>query len=582
MIDYFGHMAVLDELHAQLKVAGYSNPDEQKAQARALDALAQDGDLARLGALTDHLLAHAVSDGAELALLEEAGALWQEGLDVYRLVGDARAGLEYALTAPGAPDAVARFNQAYALLGGLEQRATELITAAMAMPAQMSPPRYLARHPRQEDRKTPDWNWSDLFLARRTDAFVRNIATAAMAAGGTATSASGARAFAVGALAGYGGNVAGSAFQSRTVGGPRRAHPYRDRLARYAGGGWLRDHRPGLPPLKKLGRQLRWGAPGLPPVLPAAIVKLLNDSLAATYDLRLSAPLPDLHGGYGRLLRHIELLAAFEMPPVPAPLSLSLEIRKAAAPDAFPPLDTGVKPASAGGSPPGGGASKADSEESKSKTCWAGLLAALVAIGIVLLCIFTLGAVCGGGSPKKDPSFPEPQPGTNGQALTAFAATNEAVHLCDVLEQLQQYLWQGFSDAADYLAVYGIIYPNELQLLQPVHAQFISAPPSMPFPHRASIQPNAGYETPPATSIEHTAGGPSPYTPPATPASYVAGAVRIALALWQQMARGDADSANLDQDADRDNGQHCWDIAEGSINDDPVPVVVLAYPQTAA
>jgi hypothetical protein len=576
MIDYFGHLAVLDELQAQLSLATYSNPDEHKAQAHTLAALAQDGDLARLGALTDHLLAHASSDGSELAMLETAAGLWRDGLAIYNDISAARAALESSLTDPGAPDAVAKFQQANALLTGMEQRTTEIVNAAMALPAQFSPPRYLARHPRQEDRKTSDWNWGDLFLARRTDAFVRNLAAAA-------GHDSAGRAFAFGALAGYGGNVAGSAYQSRTVGGPRRAHPYRDRLARYAGGGWLREHRPGLPPLKKLAQMLRWGAPVLPPQLPSQIAELLSDTLSATYDLRVTAPLPDVELGYQRLLRHVELLAAFEMPPLPAPLSVALEIRKAANPDAYPPLETGVKPASAGGSPPGGAPSSAsDSEETKQKTCWAGLLAFLAAVLIALACIFTLGGFCGGSAPKKDPSFPDPQPGTNGQALTAFANTTEAVHICDVLEQLQNYMWQSFSDAADYLAVLGLIYPNQLQLAQPVHAQFTSAPAAAPFPHRASVHANAGYEVPPTTLIEHSAGGPPPFGTLATPASYVAGAVRISLSLWEQLARGDADSFNFDMDADRDSGHHCWDIAAGSINDDPVPELALAYPQTAA
>jgi hypothetical protein len=204
----------------------------------------------------------------------------------------------------------------------------------------------------------------------------------------------------------------------------------------------------------------------------------------------------------------------------------------------------------------------------------------------VLLCILTVGGACGGSSPPKDPSFPEPQPGTNGQALTAFAGTDRAVHICDVLEQLHQYLWQGFSDAADYLAVFGIIYPNDLQLLQPVHAQFTASPPAAPFPHRAAAQPNAGYESAPATPVENSAGGAPQHPPFVTPAGYVGsalypGAVSRALGLWEQLARGDVDSFNLDMDADRDVGQHCWDIGAGSINDDPVPETALAYPQTA-
>ncbi|TFW29476.1 hypothetical protein [Duganella callida] len=326
----------------------------------------------------------------------------------------------------------------------------------------------------------------------------------------------------------------------------------------------------------------RWGAPALPPQLPAAIAQLLNDSLTATYDLRVTAPLPDLQTGYARLLRHLELLAAFTMPPLPAPLALTLAARKAANPAAYPPLDSGVKPAGSGAAPPGGAPSKAaDSEETKSKTCWTFCVMALVFVLVVLACIFSFGAMCGADKPKKDPSFPDPQPGTNGQALAAFAATGDAVRICDALEQLQLCLWQGFSNAADYLAVFGIIYPNALQLLQPVHAQFTSAPPLSAFPHRAAAQPNAGYETAPATAIEHKAGGPPPYAALTTPADYVARAARRALGLWEQIARGETDSANLDMDADRDAGHHCWDIAAGSIDDDPVPEVALAYPQTA-
>ena len=581
MIDYFGHMAVLDELHALLKMSTFSNPDQQKAQARTLDALAQDGDLACLGSLTDHLLAHTAADNTELDMLETAADLWRQGREVYGDVSAARVALESSMTDPGAPDAVDKFNQANALLTGLEHRATQIITAAMALPAQMSPPRYLGRHPRQQDRKTADWNWGDLFIARRTDAFVRSIAAAA-------GKDSGQHAFALGALAGYAGNVAGSAWQSRTVGGPRRAHPYRDRLAKYAGGAWLREHSPGLPPLNKLAQQLRWGVPNLPPQLPPDIADLLNHSLADTYDQRVTPPLPplsDLQAGYRKLLRHLELLAAFELPEVPAPLSLVLEIRKAANPTAFPPLDTGVKP-TGGGAPPGGGASTAaDSEETKSKTCWEGLVIALIVIGIVLGCIFSLGAICGKNDPPKDPSFPEPAPGTTGQALSAFAATDEAVHICDVLEQLQNYMWQSFSDAADYLAVFGIIYPSALQLAQPVHAQFTAIPSTFTsasaFPHRSQSRPNAGYEVPPVTPIEHVAGAAPPHPPNTNPSVYVSGATRIALNLWSQIARGDFDSANLDMDADRDQGHHCWDIADGSINDDPVPEVALAYPQTA-
>ena len=84
MIDYYAHASALDAVTAELAGLSLSDPDI----ASDTDALLAEGaaqtEATLLGAFVDHLLVHASSDGAELALLEDAASVWRDGETIYQ------------------------------------------------------------------------------------------------------------------------------------------------------------------------------------------------------------------------------------------------------------------------------------------------------------------------------------------------------------------------------------------------------------------------------------------------------------------------------------------------------------------
>ena len=149
----------------------------------------------------------------------------------------------------------------------------------------------------------------------RTTAFVAN--TQALAT--TAKQ----RAFALGTLAGAAGNFFGSGYLNAVVGGPRRSHELRHRLAAYSVGDWLRDNEPNYSgTLAETRAALTFGESGTPG-LPSDLKAIAQDALQRTYSSGTAA-LPDLDTGYRNLLEHLSLLGDFTLPPVPPPMNNTL------------------------------------------------------------------------------------------------------------------------------------------------------------------------------------------------------------------------------------------------------------------
>jgi hypothetical protein len=586
MIDYFAHVAALRHLEAWF--AGTAIPDAAMAARRdeLLAAAGAERGAALFGTLLDHILVHAASDGTELDLLERAGALWRRGLAVYDQVTAARGAVEAALVNPAAPDALDRINQARTSLAEATAGRFALLDEVRTLRDDVAEMRHLPSHPRQSDLPADAWTIGDRFLGRRTDAFVRAVFDQAVD--------DMSRAFAFGALAAYAGNVAGSAYLGQTVGGPRRTHRFRERLARYAVGAWFAREEP-LPTLADIADGLQFGAAGATIAVPAGLKPAVRQALAEAFGPTVQ---PDLDLGLRRTVRHLELLATFDLPPPPLPPRPEL----APLMELLPPegIAGGVHPLAddplgTGEPQPGGGPqtpSHSESKESMGTVCALVILAALILVVLIIDCIVQLidHGSCDPGDTLEEIFGPEesppPVPSTSQQGLAAASGSPVGARLVDELHKAQAMLWQALASAHGFLAVCGLVHPNAFELGAPVHAQFTKAPAQAQWPRREEADPGATYHLRPSGPVEKPTGLAMPFALGAVPRAFLDGAGSewggtarsVAERLWYQIVQGARDSDNLDMDADRGAGHACWATAPGtSVHDDPLTVETVPY-----
>ncbi|MFH9833327.1 hypothetical protein ACH4NC_18690 [Streptomyces sp. NPDC017201] len=595
MIDYYAHVAVLEQLRAQVPVAGGGAGPAELAQLQEFaDAAAAEEGAALVGLFTDHVLTHASADGTEADLLERAGDLWKTGKDLYEGIGEVRQVVEKALQTPDEPDAADSFNQAMARMVVLLRKAKKLSAGVRQLRKDLRPLKHLPPHPRQAGLQLSDWGYGDVFLARRQDAFTRTVFSRA---GGDTT----ARALAFGVLASYAGNVTGSAYLAQGVGGPRRSHRFRNRLARNAVGGWCaRQYTVAKP--RELADKLRPLVPASDDATPSAVAQVLAQALSETYDPALTPPLPDIDLGLRRTLRQLELYDVIRRPPLPRPVVASIAVRvHTTAGGGLPETydDQGFEyPHSDQGAAPGtvdevSGADTTGQAGDNGGGCpwWAytiiGTVVFLMCLGIS--CI--VGLVASGSCKEGVSDFfdglsgddePEQPTSVTGDALIAVAASPAGPQIAQRLFEVHTGLWQAADEAFNYLALVGLVPPDDLLLTSPLHRQFLSLPVRELHPLREEPAAEKTYAFDPVTAHENPPTRPSPYPPGADPSVFVEGAApEQALNLLLQILRGEQRSENLDADADRGYRHRCWTTDPyGSVHDDPVPVQVLAYHET--
>lgn len=610
MIDYRTHAVAMEGFQSTLAGEVFVDPGAAAARDDLLAAVSTDRGLATLGSLIDHLLRHAASDGAELALLERGAVLWQSGLTLFSTLSSSRAGVENALLNPADPASAGAFNSATTnlRLQGLEAAAR--LDEVEAFRQDVMKLAHIPEHPRQRDRKVSDWDWGNVFLARRTDAFVRTVFDLA--------GEPSLQAFAFGVLSSYTSNACGSAYLGQVVGGPRRSHRFRNRIAANTVGSWFALSNPDLRHLTGLADLIRFGDDPAAPVLPAAVEELIKKALSETYDLARTPPLPDLQLGYRRLIRHLELLDMFTLPASPTDPALPFQAAlygdptnpftaiftvQAANFPAGPGQAPGSQPTNysggGGGTP---GPTTTDSAPTTGERCgsfWMGLIYAIMFLGGGFApCIgaWAQGERCklwdaiwkefgDANKPSQEQMnalASQSQPLT-GEELVTAAGLPQMVQLVGNLHELHLHVWEALAKARAFLAIHGMIYPDNM-LNGPVYKQFLTVPVQALLPRLPELDPAANFHHFPGTTAENPVAGFAPYPTGTSPAAIIVGAPGAALPTasstafqtWWQITNGLQDAQNYDLDADRGFQHPCWNVT-GSINDNPIGIANLAY-----
>jgi hypothetical protein len=587
VIDYCAHVLSINAIRQTLNAVTPSTPYEDAWSATKAAVDAEPG-YALLGALVDHLLER--SDGVEREheLLEEGASVYALAADAMARMAEFRSEFEGMAKSP----ASASLEQCQVLVERMRSLQDSMYQQLdgvkrfrrRAMPSYSHVP----PHAISEDEPVAGWLWRDVVLSRRTDALVRELATA-----GDGSPA--ALAFSFGAVTSYASNCIGSSYLAATVGGPRRSHPMRDRVARYAVGGWLRAKAgdPTVWPSFAHLRQVLALDDGASPKLPVAIEAQILEALDRAFPGGSGGPdaPPDLRTGYARLLRHLELLDAFPRLPIPPDIDAALLTRilsgdmvgggggQDAADVLHDPMDGGTGSSDPSMGPPTTGGAVGAQGKVGDNGCFS--------LFLVLLCLTIIGLVI--YLLTEDSSSGE-SPSSSQQALTTFLESDNAGKVAAYAFHAHTQLYEAASILLQHFKRVGLLYPDELDLTDPLFAQFTELP----------AKPGAYPSTPdaiegnqhllwPSSPIEEPTEDPSLYPPSSTPAVFLEGTPgepsptvgEFGAEIWlrhQDAVIPEGSDVNLNADADRGFGYRCWRVRRGhSINENPIPTQTLGY-----
>lgn len=512
-----------------------------------------------LGALYQHLLRHAGPSVQEITHLQHAATLWQTVIAISGRIATLRTTVEnLAITPPDAAkiDAV---TQAVADAEVIKTDLTSALGQARVLIAALSPVDYAGVHPVAAGRAVADWPWFELSIARRSGAFVANLALLTQSSPHDSAEA---RAFAHGALVGYAVNARGGDFLNDVVGGARRGHLYRHKLAANTVGAWLGVNDAGRTmPLTALRDLIGATQAG-------AIDGLVTAALVRTYPTLATKPLPDVTAAVTTMARHLDLLTRFTPLPLPAN-SPTAVLRLVDSTGANGVAQGQLTPQALHPLAPAGEFSDESPFEDNTVLDWifSPCEALAWAVGKVLEALAFIAVKIGLIEPGS------PFAATQAQAVVT---SQEYLVAVELFRFLHFRLYSECQDALTALKLLGIAYPEPQDL--PVHPyqQFTVIPRKELTFHLPQATPSKYLEYP-KTPTELPVSTPSSRTFGQLPTTILgSSAFAVELLVASSDPNPEPSTANANTDADRGAGALCWRLltAPGA---DPLGAALLAY-----
>lgn len=555
MVDYLSLMIAIERVKFHFSNT-ISAIDIDKA--REIESSFVNLDLLTLGTLYLHIFEHSGPSDIEIAYLEEASALWASVNDLYQRVEKVRMTAQQLPQTPPSPD---KYNTLQSVLTAgkeLEIIAKTILDKSQNLLDRLKPTDYLETHPNTSGSLVQNWSWHELLIGRRTGAFVSNLTQAAI---NLAPGNDEARAFAHGALIGYATHTLGSAYINDVVGGPRRNHPYRQKLARNTVGAWYRANFPtqttSIAELRDLVTRLREK-----PTQVTLVEGLITNSLSITYPMLAIKPIPDISKAIDNMVHHLELLTSFlplTLPPL-NPISIQQEIENSGARGE---TDNQLKPATFNESyvaPPG---YFTDNNPVKDNEWYEWLLFPCQVIGWILGKVVEVLNWLGVQLGLIDPSSPSASSQVQG-----LVTSKDYYVLLDLFARLQDSIYQNCADVLTALKLLGILYPDEIDLAEPPFRTFTVLRREVSKFH-LPVNPHTKYLGYPQTSEELPLSLDSPFRygnnpeiifGPNSTLKPTVDSFALDLLVNNSPSELDPSLVNLNLDADRGFIAQCWEL----------------------